>query len=71
LVIDLCEHGFEEFRTEMGDVHLGFKPEIVYRMARRHFSTVRVEKMPGIICRSSGRSAEIFVATMHKNDQQS
>jgi len=33
MVVDLCEHGFEEFKTEMGDVHLGFKPENIYRMA--------------------------------------
>jgi ubiquinone/menaquinone biosynthesis C-methylase UbiE len=63
-VIDLCEHSFEEFRTEMGDVHLGFKPESVRSMAQKYFSRVNVEKMPGICCKSSGRSAEIFVATM-------
>jgi SAM-dependent methyltransferase len=64
IVVDLCEHGFEEFRTEMGDIHLGFKPEIVYEMARKHFAKVRVEKMPGISCECSGRAAEIFVASM-------
>jgi ubiquinone/menaquinone biosynthesis C-methylase UbiE len=66
-VIDLCEHGFEEFRTEMGDVHLGFKPEKIYAVARKYFSDVGVEKLPGICCESSGRSAEIFVATMHNH----
>jgi SAM-dependent methyltransferase len=64
IVIDLCEHGFEEFKTEMGDVHLGFKPENVYKMAKKHFSDVRVEKLLGIYCECSGCSAEIFVATM-------
>jgi SAM-dependent methyltransferase len=64
IVVDLCEHDFEEFRTEMGDIHLGFKPEKVYEMARRHFAKVRVEKMPGISCECSGRAAEIFVASM-------
>jgi SAM-dependent methyltransferase len=64
IIVDLCEHEFEEFRTEMGDVHLGFKPESIYGLARRHFSNVKVEKLPGICCESSGRSAEIFVATM-------
>jgi ubiquinone/menaquinone biosynthesis C-methylase UbiE len=66
-VIDLCEHGFEEFRTEMGDVHLGFKPEKIYEMARKCFPKVKVEKLPGICCKSSGRSAEIFVATMQNH----
>ena len=64
IVVDLCEHGFEEFRTEMGDAHLGFKPENVYEMARKYFSEVKVEKMPGICCECSGRPARIFVATM-------
>jgi len=64
IVVDLCEHGFEEFKTEMGDVHLGFKPENIYEMARRYFSDVKVEKLPGICCECSGRSAEIFVAFM-------
>ena len=64
IVVDLCEHGFEEFKTEMGDVHLGFKPENIYEMARKHFSEAKVEKMSGICCESSGRSAEIFVAIM-------
>ncbi len=64
LVVDLCEHGFEEFKTEMGDLHLGFKPENIYRMARKHFSKVKVDKLPEICCECSGRSAEIFVAFM-------
>lgn len=62
VIIDLCEHGFKEFKTEMGDVHLGFKPENVHKMAQEHFSEVKVEKIPGICCECSGRSAEIFVA---------
>jgi SAM-dependent methyltransferase len=64
VVVDLCEHSFEEFKAEMGDVHLGFKPENIQAMARRHFADVKVEKLPGIRCESSGRSAEIFIATM-------
>jgi len=64
IVVDLCEHGFEEFRTEMSDVHLGFKPENVYEMAIKYFSEVKVEELPGICCECSGRSARIFVATM-------
>lgn len=64
IVIDLCEHSFEEFRTEMGDMHLGFKPENIYKMASKHFPEAKVEKLPGISCECSGRSAEIFVAKM-------
>ncbi|MDH5483141.1 MAG: methyltransferase domain-containing protein [Candidatus Bathyarchaeota archaeon] len=67
ILIDMCEHTFEEFKMEMGDVHLGFKPENIREMARQHFSEVKVEKIPGICCKSSGRSAEIFVASM-RND---
>jgi SAM-dependent methyltransferase len=63
-LIDLCQHGFEEFRTEMGDVHLGFRPENILRMSRKHFPEVKIEKMTGISCRSSGRSAGIFAAFM-------
>jgi SAM-dependent methyltransferase len=64
IVVDLCEHGFEEFKTEMGDVHLGFKPENIHEMASKYFPEVKVDKLPGICCESSGRSAEIFVALM-------
>jgi ubiquinone/menaquinone biosynthesis C-methylase UbiE len=64
VVLDLCEHKFEEFKTEMGDVHLGFKLDDVRKMAKAHFSEVEIEKMPGIGCSCSGRSAEIFVASM-------
>jgi len=67
IVVDLCEHGFEEFRTEMGDVHLGFKPENVCEMARKYFSEVKVKKLPGICCECSGRSARIFVITMQNH----
>ncbi len=65
VLVDLCEHGFEEFRAEMGDVHLGFRPESIREMARKHFSHVDIEKLPGISCECSGRAAEIFVASMH------
>jgi len=67
IVVDLCEHGFEEFKTEMGDVHLGFKPENIYKMARKYFSEVKIDKLPGICCECSGRSARIFVATMQNH----
>lgn len=64
VLVDMCEHGFEEFRTEMGDVHLGFKPKKIYEIASEYFPAVSVDVMPGIRCKSSGRSAEIFIATM-------
>ena len=65
VVVDLCEHRFEEFKTEMGDVHLGFKPEDIAKMASNAFAQVRVEKMRGICCECSGQSAEIFFAYMY------
>jgi ubiquinone/menaquinone biosynthesis C-methylase UbiE len=64
IIVDLCRHEFEEFKTEMGDVHLGFKPENIREMAQKHFSTVRIRKIPAVRCESSGRSAEIFFAIM-------
>lgn len=66
VVIDLKEHSFTEFKEEMGDVHLGFKPEHIEKTAKKFFTTVSIEKMPGICCCSSGRSAELFVAHMIK-----
>jgi ubiquinone/menaquinone biosynthesis C-methylase UbiE len=67
IVVDICEHGFEEFKTEMGDIHLGFKPENIRKMAQNYFSNVKVEKMPGICCECSGHSAETFVAFMQNS----
>lgn len=64
IVIDLCKHSFKEFRTEIGDIHLGFKPENIYKMVKKYFPIVKVDKLSGICCKSSGRSAEIFVVTM-------
>ena len=64
IILDLCEHKFDEFKTEMNDVHLGFKLENVRRMAEKHFTQVEVEKIPGINCSHSGRSAELFVVSM-------
>ena len=63
-VLDMFEHDFEEFKTEMGDIHLGFKQESIYEMARKHFAEVEVEKVSGIRCECSGRSTEIFIAKM-------
>jgi len=62
VVVDLCEHPFKEFREEMGDIHLGFKLEFIREIAGRFFPKVSIEKMPGICCEYSGRSAELFIA---------
>jgi hypothetical protein len=64
VVIDMCRHDFIEFREEMGDVHLGFEAAEVRKAAKTVFSHVSVDKLPGICCSSSGRSAELFVAYM-------
>lgn len=64
VVLDMCEHTFTEFKTEMQDVHLGFNLETLQKTARQYFKNVKIAKMPGICCSSSGRSAEIFTATL-------
>jgi ubiquinone/menaquinone biosynthesis C-methylase UbiE len=64
VVLDLCEHKFEEFKTEMGDVHLGFRLDDIRKMAEAHFLEVEIEKMLGIGCSCSGRSAEIFAVSL-------
>jgi ubiquinone/menaquinone biosynthesis C-methylase UbiE len=63
VVVDLCTHGFTEFK-EMGDLHLGFDPGQIRQAGKKVFSTVTVKKLPGIRCESSGRSAELFIATL-------
>jgi ubiquinone/menaquinone biosynthesis C-methylase UbiE len=67
VILDLCEHKFTEFKTEMEDVHLGFKLDYIRETANRYFTNVEIVKMPGIGCSCSGRSAELFVVTMHDN----
>jgi len=64
VIVDLCKHPFEEFREEMGDIHLGFELEQIERVAKKMFAETSVEKMPGICCSSSGRCAELFIAYM-------
>ncbi len=66
VVVDLCKHEFEEFKLEMGDVHLGFNPEEIREIAKETFSEVKIEIEPGIKCECSGRGAEIFFASMIK-----
>ena len=60
-MIDLCEHLFKEFRKEMGDIHLGFDPTLIKKTAEKFFQKVHVEKIAGICCECSSRSAELFV----------
>lgn len=64
IVIDLYKHDFEEFKTEMGDIHLGFELESINEMACKHFSNVKIKKIANIHCECSGRSAEIFAAIL-------
>jgi SAM-dependent methyltransferase len=64
VIVDMCTHPFAEFREEMGDVHLGFDPDQIEKAAQKVFSRVTVEKLPGICCQDSGRSAELFIATL-------
>lgn len=62
ILIDLCEHPFEEFREELGDIHLGFNPSLIEKDAKEFFSKVQIRRMSGIRCESSGRTAELFIA---------
>jgi SAM-dependent methyltransferase len=64
VIVDMCTHDFAEFKEEMGDVHLGFDPEQIRKATEKLFSKVSVAKLSGICCSSSGRSAELFVATL-------
>jgi len=64
LIVDLCKHPFEEFKKEMGDIHLGFQPEQIKEKASKYFPRVQIEKMSGICCEQSSRSAELFIAYM-------
>lgn len=67
VIIDLCEHPFQEFKEEMGDIHLGFDPKYVEETAGKFFPHVCVDKIPGIRCESTGRTAELFIAYMYNN----
>ena len=60
----MIDKGFEDFKKEMGDVHLGFNPSFIRKLAEKFFSHVYVEKIPGICCECSGRSAELFVMAL-------
>ncbi|MEM3161819.1 MAG: methyltransferase domain-containing protein [Candidatus Bathyarchaeia archaeon] len=62
VIVDLCKHNFEEFRTEMGDIHLGFDIESISEMACKYFSRVKIEKIEDTRCECSKRSVEIFAA---------
>ncbi|RLG54319.1 MAG: hypothetical protein DRO00_01490 [Thermoproteota archaeon] len=64
IVVDLCKHEFDEFREEMGDIHLGFDPAEFQKLAVNYFSQILIEKMQGICCTSSGRSVELFKAVL-------
>ena len=64
VIVDLCKHPFEEFKKEMGDIHLGFQPEQIKEKASKYFLKVQMKKMSGICCEQSGRSAELFIAYM-------
>jgi ubiquinone/menaquinone biosynthesis C-methylase UbiE len=66
IIVDLCKHSFEEVKTEMGDIHLGFDLESINKMATKHFSRIKIEKIGGIRCECSGRSIEIFAAFLEK-----
>lgn len=64
IIVDLCKHNFEEFRTRMGDIHLGFDLERIREMSVKYFPRIKIEKIVGVQCKCSERSAEMFAAFM-------
>lgn len=54
VILDLCEHSFEEFKTEMGDLHLGFKPENTYEVARKHLQKLKLRKCLEFVANAQG-----------------
>jgi len=46
----------------MGDIHLGFQPEQIKEKVPKYFPRVQIEKISGICCEKSDRSAELFIA---------
>lgn len=60
LVIDMLEHGREEFRQQMGHAHLGFSPDTIQRlMHEAGFGSTRVDTLP---IDPSARGPGLFVA---------
>ncbi len=63
ILIDLCKHNFEEFKEELGDVHLGFKPDYIKSELGKMFSVERMQKMPHACkCKETGKSTDLFIA---------
>ncbi len=63
ILIDLCKHDFEEFKEELGDVHLGFELDYIESELGKLFSVERMQKMPHACkCEVSGKSTDLFVA---------
>ncbi len=62
IIIDLHQHPYREFREEMGDIHLGFKPEHIVETAKKFFTHVSIEKIPGTRCQCTQRTVQLFAA---------
>jgi hypothetical protein len=61
LVVDMLEHDREEYRQQMGHIHLGFSPEAVRGMMREAgFGGVSVGPLP---MESGAKGPGLFVAT--------
>lgn len=60
VIIDICKHPYEEFREEMGDIHLGFDPTEVREIAKKYFKMANSYVIPGLRCEESCRSVEMF-----------
>lgn len=66
VVVDMMEHGHEEFRASMGDVHLGFAPGQVAAWAAERFFRAEARVLPDACCTSDGERVGLFAATLQR-----
>jgi hypothetical protein len=59
-MIDICKHPYEEFRGEMGDIHLEFDLTEVKEIAKKYFKMANSHIIPDLRCEESCRSVEVF-----------
>ena len=60
VIIDICKHPYEEFREEMGDVHLGFDLDELRKLGLKYFKNATTYVIPGVKCRESCKSIDMF-----------
>jgi SAM-dependent methyltransferase len=63
VVVDMVEHGREEFRASMGDVHLGFPPARVAAWGAEHFRDAEAREL-AVSCAGECEGVRLFAAAM-------